>query len=212
MKPEVEAIQKTHEDLDRRGRQLVGEITSRFLDLAVVAAEVLEKKTYERFRFVDPGPYFEENWGISYRTLRRILTVHEGILRLPEAERDDARVAIAALGSHKAAVVAPLLGREEYDWRAVVQTASSVPEKALQSEVSRATGARPRGALLAPGEAFLGYVLNQVPVDARDEVEETFRLGKTLSGANPMGVFLAMIRECRAEWSARIGDGERSGR
>lgn len=213
MKPGVEAIQQAHEALDQRGRQLVGEITSRFLDLAVVAAEVLEKKTYERFKFLDPGPYFEERWGISYRTVRRVLTVHEGLMRLPEGDRSEARVAVAALGSHKASVIAPLLGREDQDWRTVVQTASRTPETALQAEVSRVTGARPRGLLSDPGERFLNMILNQVPVDARDEVEETFRLGKTLSGATSwMGVFLFMNQECRAEWSARIADGERSGR
>lgn len=201
-----------HEDLDTRGRQLVGEITSRFLDLAVVAAEVLEKKTYERFRFVDPGPYFEQRWGIGYRTVRRILTVHEGLMRLPEAERSEARQAVAALGSHKAGVIAPLLGREDQDWREVVQTAETVSEPVLQARVSQITGAKPRGAL-GPGEAFLRWLLNQVPPDTREEVEETFNMGLILSGSkNPMGVFLRMVQESRASWSARIADGERSGR
>ena len=171
-----------------------------FLDFAETAALSLREKDYERFGFADAEPYFEERIRISYRTLRRYLSLVEGLERVKAlgGQKDAAlcRQHLVALGVHKASVLAPVLGREEM-WSAWTARAQAMSEAALQEAVSVALGHQPRGSLGLPGEGFLAFLLTRIPPERREQVEWVFReMGKFGDPANPwnaVAVFLQLV-------------------
>lgn len=198
-----------HERVDLALRQGAVRLHSHYLEFAELAHEAVEMQVWTRFGYVDAEEYFKERIGISYRTLRRWLSIHEGLLKLSSGELQGAKAALLEIGAHKAAVLAPILGRPNEDWRKWIQDATVMTEEALQEAVSEATGARPRGLPNAPpGDKFLGFILNHVPPECREEVETVFRLGMKLAETtHPVAVFLAMIAECRNEWELRVHHG-----
>ena len=191
-----------HEELDLALRQYAARIELSFLDFCALAKEVIDGGHYARWGYPGPEPYFTDRIGVSYRSLRRCLSVLEALDRLPEAERPEARAALAEVGSHKAGAIARAFGRDGVDWRALVAFARDATVEAVQDRVSRETGAQPRGPASDPGERFLAFVLNAVPPDAQEEVEEVFRLGMKLADTkNPMVVFLMMVAEVHGDWA-----------
>jgi len=193
-----------HEVLDLELRQRAREIEVDFLRFCDLAAELIADGHYTCFGYADPADYFEQRLGISYRSLRRRLTVVEALASLPEAVQDEAREALAELGSHKAAVLAPMLKAKPETWRAWVQRAAESTVEAIQERVSQALGLRPRGKPDAPGERWYRRLLHDVPPDAREEVEAVFAAGARLAETtNPLGVFLHMVREVAVEWQQR---------
>lgn len=193
-----------HEALDLKLRQAATRIAQGFLDFVDLAAEAIDSKVYERFGFVEPARYLEERIGVSYRSVRRWLAVREGLLRLPPSDQPDARVAVAEIGSHKASALAPILGREGQDWREWIERAKTSTEEAMQSAVSTATGAKPRGPASAPGERFLRFILANVPPDEHDRVARVFaalmKIGET---DNAMAAFLALVSIAESDLAAQ---------
>lgn len=161
-----------HESIDLQLRQAAKRLSSGFLQLCDLAVRAIAEKVHERFGYDSEARYFDERVGISYRTLRRWLAIHEGLNRLPEADRHEAAAALVELGSHKAGVLAPVLGLDGQDWRAWTTMALDADEAALQQGVSAVTGARPRG--LSAKDTFLDFVLNRMPPERRDYVERVY--------------------------------------
>ena len=130
----------------------------------------------------DPIRYLKGVGPEMARRLERlgIVTVRDLLYHLPSGYRDRR-------------VVTPI---------ARVQPGVEATVEAVQDRVSRETGAQPRGPASDPGERFLAFVLNAVPPDAQEEVEEVFRLGMKLADTkNPMVVFLMMVAEVHGDWA-----------
>jgi hypothetical protein len=181
---------------DLKLRQLAQRIESDYFAFCAVAQIAMAENWHQKFGFVDASAYFDERVGLSYRTVRRRLTILEAIQRLPEGEQEEAKVTMTALGSKKAAVLAPMLGKPDLDWKAAATFAQGVNEAAVQSMVSEKLGHPHRGlpASQHPGDRFLAYLLNIVPPDEHDRVESAFNAGFKVTGSrNAMAVFLAMV-------------------
>jgi hypothetical protein len=199
-KREIPAIPR-HQEVDTLLRQHAQRIETGYMDFMELAREAIENKYYERFKdasgqiYLDAEPYFQDRIGISYRSVRRRLQTLEGVLRLPAEEQGDAKRALAALGSHKAAEVARIMGRDQGSpWRDVAEMATQMTEDALREEVSARLEAKPRGLPGAPGERFLRMVLAQVPPDVREHTEAVFRgVMKRFELTNAMAAFLVLV-------------------
>ena len=170
--PRPSAALAPHESIDLQLRQAAKRLSSGFLQLCDLAVQAIAEKVHERYGYESEAQYFDVRIGISYRTLRRWLAIHEGLNRLPEADRQEAAAALVELGSHKAGVLAPVLGLDGQDWRAWTSRAVDADEAVLQQAVSSATGARPRG--LPAKDTFLDFVLNRMPPERRDYVERVY--------------------------------------
>ncbi len=173
------------------------------MDLLVTAHE---QTIWQHLGYEDARRYFEEAVGISYRAVRRLLSIHTAVQRLPEAERPELRKALAQIGTHKASVLAPLLGSDEQDWRAWVGQAKTLTEDALQARVSEATGAPRRGAAASqePGEKLLAAVLRFMPPEQQPRVEAVLRLttAARTDSRNLIAGFLAMVDLAQADLGA----------
>ena len=181
---------------DLKMRQLAQRIETDYLDFCTLAKQAMEQGWHTRFGFVDPGDYFEERIGLSWRTLRRRFTILEAIEKLPPADQAEAKATMVELGSHKAAALAPILREEGADWKKAAEFARGATEEAVQSMVSEKLNLPHRGlrASQHPGDRFLGYILNTVPPEEHDRVERAFTAGfKILESHNAMAVFLVMV-------------------
>lgn len=185
-----------HEVLDLALRQCARQISLRWLEFCGYAQEFVREGYYVRYDCQTPEAYFETRHGVRYRTVRRWLSVIEGLDRLPEGERAAARETLVGLGSHKAGVLAPVLGRDGQDWRTWANRAASVPEARLQEEVSTACGLRPRGAPDDPDERWWRALLARIPVERQAEVQRAFLLAERVAETrSPVTAFLAIIAE-----------------
>ena len=181
---------------DLKLRQLAKRIETDYLAFCDLAKEAMEQGWHTRFGYVDPGDYFEERIGLSWRTLRRRFTILEAIARLPQAEQAEARSTMVELGSHKAAALAPLVREDGADWRKAAEFAKTATEEAVQSMVSEKLGRPHRGlpASQHPGERFMTWLLNVVPPETHDQVEFVFEELMKIGGIrNPIGVFLTLV-------------------
>jgi len=186
-----------HEEVDTLLRQSAQRLEMGFLDFCELAQEAIEGKYHERFGFVDAEPYFQDRIGCSYRSLRKRLAVLEGLRKLPAGQIEPAKLAIAAIGSHKSSILAPILGKDGQDWQTWVALAQEATEEALQDLVSSELGLRPRGLAKAPGERFLAFLVNSVPPERREQVEWVFKkLGAYSDPQNPwnsVAVFIQLV-------------------
>lgn len=203
----IAAALPRHEEVDLLLRQSAQRLEMGFLDFCELAQEAIEGKYHERFGFLDESGYFTERIGVPYRTLRRRLAVLEGLRKLPAGQIEAAKQAVAAIGSHKSSILAPVLGRDGQDWQTWVALAQEATEEALQDLVSSELGLRPRGNAKAPGEKFLAFLLNSVPPERRDQVEWVFRkmasLDDTANPLHPMAVFIQLTIFGEQELAAR---------
>ena len=177
-------------------RQLAQRIETDYLEFCAVAQTAMAENWHLKFGFVDASDYFEQRVGLSYRTLRRRLTILESIQRLPEAEQTEAKQILTEIGPKKAAAIAPMLGKPNLDWKAAADFAKGVNESAVQSMVSEKLGHQHRGlpASQHPGARFYDYVLNIVPPDERERTKFVFdELLKMAGSHNPMAVFLVLV-------------------
>ena len=183
-------------------------IESDFLVLMDLLASAHAKTIWQHLGFEDARRYFEESVGLSYRTVTRLLSIHTAVLRVPEAEWPELRTALARIGTHKASVLAPLLGADEHsDWRVWLEQAKGLTEDALQAKVSAATGAPPRGAAAGnqePGEKLLAAVLRFMPPEQQKRVEVVLRLttAARTDSRNLVAGFLAMVDLAQADLGA----------
>ena len=195
-----------HEALDTELRLLAHRMAGHFLDFCDVAARAIRDGVHERYGYLSEATYFEERIGVSYRTVRRWLSVRAGLERLPEADRAEARPRLARLGVVKAAALAPVLGHDGHDWRRLVgfAEAKGTTAEAVQARVADVLGTVPRGvAVSAPGERFLRLVVNAMPPDLvhgsaalslGEYVEAVFRdLMQYAEQTNPVAAFLTMV-------------------
>lgn len=184
----------TNADLDQQLRDAASKTAATFLDFADLAAQAIERKVHESFGYLSEEKYFEERVGVGYRTLRRWLQARAGVQRLPEEDRPEARIKLAHLGVHKAASLAPVLGKVDVDWRDEVAFAEQATTSAVQARASDLTGARPRGMPEEPGGRFLRFLVNQVPPSRADFVERVMnRLMKVADIKHPVAAFLVMV-------------------
>jgi hypothetical protein len=156
---------------------------SEWLRFAEAARDFLDGGYWARFQFQTPEAYFDTRLGISLRTVRRWLSVVEGLRRLPAGERPEAERALSGLGSHKAGALAPVLGRDGQDWKAWIMVAREKPEADLQRRVSVALGHRPRGTAAEtatqPGETWYARVLAPpLPDELRELTQRVFHLAR----------------------------------
>ena len=181
---------------DLKMRQLAQRIETEYLEFCALAQTAMAENWHLKFGFVDASDYFEQRVGLSYRTLRRRLTILESIQRLPEAEQTEAKKILTEIGPKKAAAIAPMLGKPDLDWRAAADFAKGVNESAVQSMVSEKLGHPHRGlpASQHPGARFYAYILNLVPPDERERTQFVFdELLKMAGSHNPMAVFLVLV-------------------
>jgi len=86
------------------------------------------------------------------------------------------------------------------DW--LKHAAAETVEK-LQERVTKALGLKARGPSV-PGDRFFKMVVNQMPVERREQVEAFFAAGKRWIGTeNSVEVFLKAVEECFVEWMHR---------
>lgn len=144
----------------------------------------------------------------SHRSAAKRMAVGRVLAALPEAERPAAESGIAVIGINKAAVLAPALeaadsAAERERWLTLARTS---PVRELQAEVSRALGAKPRGAP-AP-DALYRTILNAMPtLDDRETVERFFLVGKRVgAGQTAVGVLVAGMMEALSTWEAHNSD------
>lgn len=196
-----------HEEVDLLLRQSAQRLEMGFLTFCELAQEAIDGKMHERFGFVDEAAYFTERIGVSYRSLRRGLTVLEGLRKLPAGQIEPAKLAIAAIGSHKSSILAPILGKDGQDWQTWVALAQEATEEALQDLVSSELGLRPRGIAKPPGKKFLAFLLNAVPPERREQVAWVFQrmasLDDTANPLHPMAVFIQLTIFGEQELAAR---------
>ena len=193
--PEVPALEPWIEG-DLKLKQLAQRIETDYLEFCALAQTAMADNWHQKFGYVDASAYFDERVGLSYRTVRRRLAILEAIQRLPEGEQEEAKATMTALGSKKAGVLAPMLGKPDLDWKAAATFAQGVNEAAVQSMVSEKLGHPHRGlaASVHPGQRFFDYILNTVPPDERERTEWVFnQLMKMAQSHNPMAVFLVLV-------------------
>jgi hypothetical protein len=147
--------------------------------------------------------YFREVLRLtSWRTAYKRLAIGRVLASFAESERALLRAAIAQVGLAKATVIAPAIERFR-DWRKWLEWAAQECTMTLQTKVSAALDALPRGREPSPpGERFRRAVLSAMPdIEAMELVEQFFAVGAKVVGTpNPVGIFLAGCRECLPEW------------
>lgn len=206
-------------------RDLVQELLARrdmaessWLDFCEAAWHVIRTEAWVTAGYPDPVRFFEDRVKVSYRGLRRSLTIFEAVMALPPAEQEDAKTALVRIGKHKAAALAPLFlngipdddgtPAAAPDWRAWTARAERLTEKALQAEVTEHLGhGRTPAAEETPGERFYAALRVYIPEDARAEVDEVFACGRRIAGTdNNVAVFLNLVREVHVEWEHRAAE------
>ncbi len=203
---------RRHWVVDAALQALAGKMTQLMFEFMDLAGEVIKDKLYVRLHYQDPDEYFEQRIGFSWRSLRRRLAVQEAVARVDEGERADLRKALIGLGIHRAAILAPLLGKAGHDWREWVKRAKRLDEDALQEQVTKAVGARARGRaahdrdgarVRATDEKWLDDTLALLPEDARAEVTDVFEAGLVVLGHPEkiprLQVFLTLVRAAKVE-------------
>lgn len=182
-----------HARLDTILVQSARNLFSEWLRFARAAQDFLDGGYWVHYRVQTPEAYFETRCGISFRTVSRWLAVAKGLGRLPKPEQGEAETALVGLGSHKAGVLAPVLGREGQDWKAWVIIAREKAEPDLQARVSVALGHRPRGATTgAPDDVQIGetwyarLLAPPLPDTLREQTQRVFKLAEVaLDKPNP---------------------------
>ena len=186
-----------HEEVDTLLRQSAQRLHLGAMEMMELVQEAIDAKYHEKFGFTDAGPYLESRTGLAYRSICRQLAVLAGLRKLPAGQMAPAKTALATLGSHKASILAPVLGQEGQDWQTWVGLAQEATEEALQDLVSSELGLRPRGVAKAPGEKFLAFLLNSVPPERREQVAWVFqKLGAYSDPQNPwnsVAVFIQLV-------------------
>lgn len=175
-----------------------------FMDLA---GEVVTDKLYVGMHYQTIEEYFGQRVGFSWRALRRRLAIRDAVRKLDDAEQASARQALIGLGIHRAAILAPVIGRAGQEWQQWVTWGQQLDEKQLQERVSRAVGAKARGRVAhepdgrAADEKWLDDTLTLLPEDARQEVADVFAAGLAAHETQSrFAVLLYMIREVSVEW------------
>lgn len=201
-----------HERLDQILQSAARNLFTEWLRFAEAAQDFIAESYWVRFKFPTPEAYFEQRLGLSYRTVRRWCSIVEGLRRLPKPEATEAQKMLVGLGSHKAGVLAPVLGRPGQDWRAWVMAAQSTPEETLQTRVSEVLGHRPRGPSIAPGETWYRRLLGPpLPDDIAEEAKEVFAYGEHVAETkNPIDIFRHMLADVKVEWSHQAMAKDRS--
>jgi hypothetical protein len=172
-------------------------IFERFLEFAKLVEQAYDEQIWTHFGFQDPGPYFVTRIGIMPRTFRRYRRIQRLVAELGPEERDSAMEKLAALGSHKAELVAVACEKDPerfYDW---VCEAESLTLEALKEKVDQTLGLPARGGATdggEPGERFGRYLMNIVAADRRDQVEWVLNTIQTVGGyRNYVTAFLDLV-------------------
>ena len=193
-------VLKPYEQVDADLRQSAARIAGSFFAFVDLAARAIDEQVYVHYGFRDSMAYFESRVGIKYRTVKRWLSIRTAVQRLPEDEQADARKALAAIGAHKASVLAPLLGQPPKagasvkDWRETVRIAESATEEGLQEYVSGLTGAGRKPADGSVGARFLSGILIHIHPDLQDYVRDVFdALMKEYDLNDPRAAFVIML-------------------
>ncbi len=182
-----------HVARDTKLREGARRIAASFLDWADLARTSLRENDWARFKFDNPRAYFEERCGVSYRTVRRGISVLEACEELPSPDCRQAREAMAGLGIRKAAIVAPAIRAEPDKWERWHARAVKSRVEALQEAVNRALGRETPGAS-DPGEAILRRLKSCLPEDRGEWAEAVIRAGLKVSGGkNPTDMILMAL-------------------
>lgn len=196
---------------DARLRVLVRDMSRSFIQFLTIVKAVVTERLYTALDYADAPTYFEERIGYSWRTIRRRLAILEALERIKDpSERDEVQKELEALGVHRAAVLAPVIGQEGIRWRQLLKRAVKVDEGALQAEVSRLLGSKARG--LTEGDKtetrtvheesrWLRYTINRLVDDgARAEVRNVFSAGRVAWDTDSdLAVLLGLVREAKVE-------------
>lgn len=209
--PDGARAQEIHDRLLER----VQAVEQSFMAMAAEVALAYEHRIWEYMGYADPEAYFEAAIKLRFRTVLALKAIHEGVQRLPEAERPEAIRALAAVGRHRASVLAPVLGNDqvEGDWRHWVQIAQEKKtESALQAAVSQATGAQPRGRAAQPvdlSQKAFDTVVGVLPEKYRTRARATLMaycayLGDAAGGppVTTQAALIAMLAQCEVELGA----------
>lgn len=198
--PDLQPWERVHVAL----LQACRDVQERLLAVMDLCAEAHELKAWEPHGFLGPAEYFDQAVGLRYRTVLRLLTIRKALGRLPEGERDQARAAIAEIGTHKAGALAPLFGADGEDWRAWVEEARALPEAKLQDRVNEATGRKRDRAGDPPDAKLLDDIVRRMPPEEQQRVRIVLMLWTAHATAtrNLIGGMLKLVDLAQRELGA----------
>lgn len=192
-----------HDRLDLALRQAHQRGEAYLFSLLSLVEQAHALRAHEHFGFANAAEYLQDRLGQSHRSVQRLQALVAALLRVPEADRESARADLLGLGLARAAIVAPALGREEIDWPALVQMANASDIEAVQSHVSSLLGIERRKAIRPARDGIRRVLLDRLPPDVRDEVDEVFSVLMTeAETTSEEAVVIWMVRLVRKELEA----------
>jgi hypothetical protein len=219
--PGVKAGMPRHLAVINELRERAKQIGQSFMIVLRLCDELVHERLYERAGFETPQDLFEKRIPhLSWTTVRRYLSILEGVRRLPEGQREGAMEALQGIGVTKAGAIAPIIGKPGQGWQQWVERAKRLSEDDLRAAVQAALDAQGRLAgtddARAPAQKTADskwldhtvHIVESFAPDAAAEIKETFDAGKKALGTDTyFGVLLAMVKEVKMEWLHEAGVG-----
>ncbi len=195
----------------RELRELMREMTTRYLALAQALHEAHETelwtkaRTHEGGRYESEEAFWEDAIGVKRRTAYQLIAVGEVLAK--SDDQAEASKALSGIGLHRLDILMPVLKKEPTT--ATVQhwadRAKALTREALREEVGKALG-RPEKVVQGPGQRFRAYVINQMPdKNTKELAEEFFTVGARYTNSeNAVGVLIAAFQEALGTWAAHL--------
>lgn len=151
-------------------------ISRSVMDFAQEIQEAIDADDHAHFGYAGPDDYFQDKLGLAWGSVRKYLAPLRAIKALPEAQREQAKEALAEVGISKAAAISPAIERAPESFAAWIELAKSANKDAVQAKVSDALGHKPRGAAVAndPGVSTLEFIIRRLPSEMQDSFRDAF--------------------------------------
>jgi hypothetical protein len=205
--PSPESVQARVREL----RELMREMTNRYLALAQALHKAHETelwtkaRTHEGGRYENEEAFWEEVIGVKRRTAYQLISVGEVLAK--SDDQAEASKALSGIGLHRLDILVPVLKKEPTiaTVRHWADLAKALNREALREEVGKALG-RPEKVLPEPGQTFRAYVINQMPdKNTKELAEEFFAVGARYTNSeNAVGVLIAAFQEALGTWMAHL--------
>ncbi len=174
-------------------KELARRIATDYLSLADMARRAIREDHWALFKYENVRDFFEREINLSYRTVRRAISVLEACEELPSPDCRQAREAMASLGIRKAAIVAPAIRAEPAKWETWHDRAVKSRVEALQEAVNRALG-RETAAAGDPNEVALRRLTQSLPEERQEWAERVIRAAlKHYGGTSVAGIVLLAL-------------------
>lgn len=144
--------------------------------------------------------FFQRTANMAYTTWARNERAEKAlraVRTLPVSEQEEASVALARLGKRKAAILAAALKRQPQNWREIIEHAYWYSEEALQRQITRDYGLKPRGPR-RPGKRLYDALMDALPLERRVEVAAVLEDAFRLAGSDDfVDAFLRIVEEAK---------------